>query len=73
MSALIIFSSSSAKDATEKRTGDKLRVAEDAKSVVQKLTKSDGFADFSPAGGDDQVVWVNRDQVRLVRDMKASK
>jgi hypothetical protein len=51
------------------RGSEALRVSENADAVVRKLNQSKtGLVSFQVAKG-DRTVWVNRDQVRMVRDV----
>jgi hypothetical protein len=52
---------------------DRVRVREDADAVVEKLSASrTGFADFSSSTEPPTAVWINRDQVRMVRESPAT-
>jgi hypothetical protein len=49
--------------------GESLRVSEDADAVARKLNQSkNGLVSFQVEKG-NRTVWVNRDQVRMVRDV----
>jgi hypothetical protein len=64
MPALIVFSTGQSGS-----KADRLRVTEDSAAVVDKLGASKtGFADFTVTGETSATVWINRDQVRMVRD-----
>lgn len=71
MPAMIIFGPVPQGASGEKSTrGEAVRVKEDAETVVRKLaqTKS-GFSEFETPGRSSRKVWVNRMQVRIVRDL----
>ena len=49
---------------------DAVRVSDDAESVVRKLAQTKtGFAGFETPGKSSRKIWVNRMQVRLVREL----
>jgi hypothetical protein len=67
MPAVIVFSPGGPGSRTER-----LKVNEDPDAVVEKLGASKtGFASFSPSSNVSATVWVNRDQVRMVREPQA--
>jgi hypothetical protein len=50
-------------------SGERVRVVEDAKAVVDALGSSqNGYAEFTQSGKNQTKVWVNAGQVRAVRD-----
>lgn len=68
MPALILFSSSGSSGSEGGLAKGRLRVKESAKDVVEKLgSAKNGFADFSLHNKPNEKVWVNRDQVRMIR------
>jgi hypothetical protein len=71
MPAMIIFGpvAQGASGETSAR-GEAVRVSDDAESVVRKLAQTKtGFAGFETPGRSSRKVWVNRAQVRLVREL----
>jgi hypothetical protein len=71
MPALIIFGSVAQGASGDKGTaGEAVRVTEDAESVVRKLSQTKtGFSVFETPGRSSRKVWVNRMQVRMVREL----
>jgi hypothetical protein len=69
MPTLIVFSSSGGsaeQGASGRRT--QIKVSETPEEVVKKLGGAEnGFADFAPTNKPKQKIWVNRDQVQMVR------
>jgi hypothetical protein len=71
MPALILFGSGSQGESGGKgsRSSEALKVSDDAEAVVRKLNQAKtGLVGFQ-AGKGNRTVWVNRDQVRMVRDV----
>ena len=66
MPALIVFGSSGAEQS--KKT-DSVRVAQDAEAVVKELAGANGSFAALDLPKDRGKVWVNRDLVRMVRDV----
>lgn len=67
MPAMIMFDASGLGDEKGARRGQ-VRVKEDADDVIAKLGAAEGgFADFAPVNKPKDKVWVNRDQVQMVR------
>lgn len=65
MPAVIIFASSSNGAGSRPQ---QLQVDADAAEVARKLASAGSdFAEFSPKNKPQSKVWVNRDQVRMVR------
>jgi hypothetical protein len=73
MPAMIIFGPVAQGASGEKGTrGEALRVSDDADVVVRKLSQAkNGFSGFETPGRSSRKVWVNRDQVRMVRELTA--
>jgi hypothetical protein len=69
MPALILFASGGSGLAGQPgQRSAQLKVTEDPEDVVNKLGSSEnGFAELSPANTPGKTVWINRDQVRMVR------
>ncbi len=69
MPALIMFASSGDSEATGPGSrSDRVKVNEDAEDVIKALTAKDGhFAQFTRGSKPRKTVWINRDQVRMVR------
>jgi hypothetical protein len=69
MPAVIVFSPGGPGSKTER-----LKVDDEPDAVVEKLgAAKNGFASFSPSSNASATVWVNRDQVRMVRASQARK
>jgi hypothetical protein len=67
MPAVIVFSPGGPGSKTER-----MKVTDDPQAVVEKLGASrNGFASFSPSGNASATVWINREQVRMVRESGA--
>jgi hypothetical protein len=73
MPAVIVFGSGPGGESGGRAgPGETLRVSEEADAVARKLNQSkNGLVSFHVEKG-NRTVWVNRDQVRMVRDV-ASK
>jgi hypothetical protein len=71
MPAMIIFGPVTQGASGEKGTrGEALRVSDDAETVVRKLAQTkNGFSAFETPGQSPRKVWVNRTQVRMVREL----
>jgi hypothetical protein len=68
MPALILFGASGSTETGKADRSAQLRVRENAEDVIAKLGASgSGFADLTPANKPREKVWVNRDQIRMVR------
>ena len=69
MPALILFASSGDSEASGPGSrSDRVKVNEDAEDVIKALTADDGhFAEFTRGSKPRKSVWINRDQVRMVR------
>jgi hypothetical protein len=70
--ALIVFGSPRTRGGGESTpTGDAVRVADDAASVVKKLTATkSGFASLELDNDAHTAIWVNRELVRMVREVQ---
>ena len=69
MTAVIVFSPGAPGSRSER-----LKVTDDPQTVVEKLGAStNGFAGFSPASNASTTVWINRDQVRMVRESASAE
>ena len=68
MPALIGFNVALPDPAMASQSGERVEVAEDAETVVRRLSESDaGFAEFKLQAMPELSVWVNRDHVMFVR------
>lgn len=70
MPAVIVFGASATE---EKGKADTVRVAQEAQAVVEGLSSAEaGFASFE-LQGNGRTVWVNRDLVRMVREVSGQE
>ena len=71
MPAMIIFGPVAQGASGEKSSrSEAVRVTEDAETVIRKLAQTKtGFSEFETPGRSARKVWVNRMQVRMVRDL----
>ena len=68
MPTVIIFNASESGSGGEKGRKGQVRVDETLEEVVAKLgSTTSGFVDFSLDRDPTQKIWVNRDQVQMVR------
>lgn len=67
MPSVIVFNALGAA-ASENWGDDRIKVTEDAETVIKELAQSKtAFAAFHPTGNPVDTVWINRETVRLVR------
>jgi hypothetical protein len=69
--ALIVFGTPRSRGGESGPSGDAVRVVEDAAAVVKKLTATKtGFASLQLDNEAQTAVWVNRELVRMVRQVQ---
>jgi hypothetical protein len=72
MPSIIVFGTATGASNDKGRSAETLRVLDDAETVVRKFAQSKtGFVNFDVKGGrTTRTVWVNRHQIRMVREVK---
>jgi hypothetical protein len=69
MSALLVFGAPTQTDKGDSKR-DQLRVAEDAEAVIEAIEAgSGGFVRLEPDGDKGSLIWVNKEHIRLVRQV----
>lgn len=72
MPAMIVFGPAASESSGQSaRSGETLRVSDDAEAAIRKLNSAKTrFVMFESAGKSPRGVWVNADQVRMVRELR---
>jgi hypothetical protein len=68
---MIVYGREASESGSQGARGEALRVSDDAEAVARKLNSSKSrFVMFESAGKSPRAVWVNVDQVRMVRELR---
>jgi hypothetical protein len=71
MPAMIVFGPAGSESRGQGGRGETLRVSDEAEAVARKLNNSKSrFVKFDSAGKSPRPVWVNADQVRMIRQLR---